>query len=404
MFLASKLVLAMRVCIIYTGGTIGCIGNPLAPMSKTDFQQAFLTFISPLIKSKHTDIEIAFSGFANVLDSTNIQPSDWCLIASEILNQYSNYDAFIVLHGTDTMAWTASALSFLLTGLNQQGQVIAVLDKPVIVTGSQLPLLFQSSSTSLFSIYDNTDALNNMHGAIDAAYTNIKEVGVYFHQQLLRGNRSLKTNTHDFDAFSSPNYSALGRHDLSFEPNHQAIRHVANPSETALSLPENIAALKKQLAHISRCIDENIVINLAAYPTFYSQKSNVLAHLVSSSLSIPYVKGIILQSYGAGSFPSGSTKNANDGLMYQALKTASERGIVIVNCTQVVSGVVNANSYASGSWLAEVGALDAKDMSPIAALTKLTFLLALNQGLDCQWSAAFIGQLMLTDLVGEIAQ
>jgi L-asparaginase len=371
-------------------------------MSRDDFQQAFATLISPLIKSKHTDIDIVFSHFANVLDSTDIQPSDWCLIASEIVNDYSDYDAFIVLHGTDTMAWTASALSFLLTGLNQQGQVIAVLDKPVIVTGSQLPLLFQSSSTSLFCIYDNTDALNNMCGAIDAVYKGIKEVGVYFHQQLLRGNRSLKTNTHDFDAFSSPNYSALGRHDLSFEPNHQAIRHVANHSEIALSLPENIAALKKQLAHISRCIDENIVINLAAYPTFYSQKSNVLAHLVSSSLSIPYVKGIILQSYGAGSFPSGSMKNANDGLMYQALKTASQQDVVMINCTQVISGMVNANSYEAGSWLTQVNVVDAKDMSPIAALTKLTFLLALNQGLNFQWSAPFISQLMVIDLVGEI--
>jgi L-asparaginase len=119
-------------------------------------------------------------------------------------------------------------------------------------------------------------------------------------------------------------------------------------------------------------------------------------------MSIPHVKGIILQSYGAGSFPSGSAKNAKDGLMYQALKAASEQGIVIVNCTQVITGLVNANSYEAGSWLSDVNAVDAKDMSPIAALTKLTFLLAVNQGLNYQWLPKFIGALMLTDLAGEI--
>ncbi len=399
----------MRVCIIYTGGTIGCVGNPLAPMSRDDFQQAFATLISPLIKSKHTDIDIVFSHFANVLDSTNIQPSDWCLIASEIVNDYSDYDAFIVLHGTDTMAWTASALSFLLTGLNQHGQVIAALDKPVIVTGSQLPLftqpLFtQPSSTSPLSLYDNADALNNIYGAIDAAYAGVKEVGVYFHHHLFRGNRSLKTNTHAFDAFSSPNYAFLGQHDLSFSMNSASSHLVANRHDVALSQSQNLATLKSQLVKISQCIDENIVINIAAYPVFYSQQSNILAHFLSSAMSIPHVKGIILQSYGAGSFPSGSAKNAKDGLMYQALKTASEQGIVIVNCTQVITGLVNANSYEAGSWLSDVNAVDAKDMSPIAALTKLTVLLAVNQGRNYQWSPTFIGELMLTDLVGEITQ
>ena len=394
----------MRVCIIYTGGTIGCVGNPLAPMSRDDFQQAFATLISPLIKSKHTDIDIVFSHFANVLDSTNIQPSDWCLIASEIVNDYSDYDAFIVLHGTDTMAWTASALSFLLTGLNQHGQVIVALDKPVIVTGSQLPLFTQHSSTSPLSFYENTDALNNIYGAIDAAYAGVKEVGVYFHHHLFRGNRSLKTNTHAFDAFSSPNYAFLGQHDLSFSMNSASSHLVANRHDVALSQSQNLATLKNQLAQISQCIDENIVINIAAYPMFYSQQSNILAHVVSSAVSIPNVKGIILQSYGAGSFPSGSAKNAKDGLMYQALKAASEQGLVIVNCTQVITGLVNANSYEAGSWLSDVNAVDAKDMSPIAALTKLTFLLAVNQGLNYQWLPKFIGELMLTDLVGEITQ
>jgi L-asparaginase len=178
--------------------------------------------------------------------------------------------------------------------------------------------------------------------------------------------------------------------------------HSASHSETTLSHPKNLATLKHQLAQIIRCIDENIVVNLAAYPAYYSQSSNVLAHFVNSALSIPHVRGIILQSYGAGSFPSGNVDNAREGLMYQALKAASQQDVVIINCTQVMSGVVNANSYEAGSWLTEVNAVDAKDMSPIAALTKLTFLLSLNQGIHFQWPAAFISQLMLTDLVGEI--
>lgn len=392
----------MKLCVIYTGGTIGCVGNPLAPMWSDAFHQAFHSLITPLIQTKHAEISISFSNFALTLDSTNIQPSDWCLIANEIVDRYVAYDAFIILHGTDTMAWTASALSFLLTALNQQGQVIAALDKPVIVTGSQWPLFAQQSPTSPLSIYENTDALNNVVGAIDAAYTRIKEVGVYFHHQLFRGNRSLKTNTHAFGAFSSPNYPPLGQHDKTFEPNHLVIRHAANHSVTALSCPENITILNSQLAQIKQCIDENIVINIAAYPVHYSQQSNILAHFVNSAMSIPHVKGIVLQSYGAGSFPSGSTKNAKDGLMYQALKAVSEQGIVVVNCTQVITGLVNANSYEAGSWLTEVNAVDAKDMSPIAALTKLTFLLAVNQCCHYQWSPKFIGELMLADLAGEI--
>ena len=107
----------MKLCIIYTGGTIGCIGKPLAPMPPVAFQQAFDRLIAPIIQTKYPNCQAVFGEVENVLDSTNIQPSDWCAIASVIIDNYLNYDAFLVLHGTDTLAWTASALSFLLTGL-----------------------------------------------------------------------------------------------------------------------------------------------------------------------------------------------------------------------------------------------------------------------------------------------
>ena len=148
------------------------------------------------------------------------------------------------------------------------------------------------SSTSSLSLYNKTDALNNIYGAIDAAYAGIKEVGVYFHHHLFRGNRSLKTNTHAFDAFSSPNYAFLGQHDLSFSMNSASSHLVANRHDVALSQPENLAALKNQLVKISQCIDENIVINIAAYPMFYSQQSNILAHTLAVQCRYPMSKAL----------------------------------------------------------------------------------------------------------------
>ncbi len=391
----------MKVCIIYTGGTIGCIGKPLAPMSTIAFQQAFDRLITPIIQTTYPTCQAAFCDFGKVLDSTNIQPSDWCAIARVIISNYLNYDAFLLLHGTDTLAWTASALSFLLTGLNEQGQAVTRLDKPVILTGSQLPLFSQNDAGTL-SLNCHSDALNNMCGAIAAIDANVQEVGVYFHHQLLRGNRCIKTNASAFDAFSSPNYPALAQHEMSFKVNHSALLGAAKKSGVELSHQQSLTRVKTQLAQISACINQHIVLSFPAFPACYGGQSNVLAQLFNSALAIPHVVGVVLESYGAGNFPAGDASVANQGGMYQALKSAQQRGVVIINCTQVLTGVANANSYAAGSWMAEVGIVDAHDMLASAALTKLSYLSAVNQGAGFGWSTEFIAYLMTMDLVGEI--
>ncbi len=391
----------MKVCIIYTGGTIGCVGKPLAPMSAIAFQQAFERVITPIIQTKYPFCQSVFCDFEKILDSTNIQPSDWCAIARVIVNNYLNYDAFLVLHGTDTLAWTASALSFLLTALNEQGQAITRLDKPVILTGSQLPLFNQNDSGEL-SLYCHTDALNNISGAIAAIHANIQEVGVYFYHQLLRGNRCIKTNASRFDAFSSPNYPFLAQHEMSLKVNHSALQGAAKKSGGELSHQQSLTRLKAQLAQICDCINQNIVISFQAFPVYYGGQTNVLAQLLNNALAMPHVVGVVLESYGAGNFPAGDAIAANEGLMYQALKTAQQQGVVLINCTQVLTGIANANSYAAGSWLTEVGVVDAHDMSAIAALTKLSYLSALNYGAGFGWSRDFIAYLMAIDLVGEI--
>ena len=392
----------MKLCIIYTGGTIGCIGKPLAPMPPIAFQQAFDRLIAPIIQTKYPNCQAVFGEVENVLDSTNIQPSDWCAIASVIIDNYLNYDAFLVLHGTDTLAWTASALSFLLTGLNEQGQAITHLDKPVILTGSQLPL-FSQNDLGEFSLHYHTDALNNICGAIAAINAKIQEVGVYFHHQLLRGNRCLKTNACTFDAFSSPNYPALAQHEMSLKVNYSVLLGASKKSGGELSHQASLTRVKTQLAQISACINQNIVISFLAFPAYYGGQTNVLAQLFNSALNIPHVVGVVLESYGAGNFPAGNTMAANEGLMYQALKAAQQQGVVVINCTQVLTAVANANSYASGSWLTDVGVVDAHDLSAIAALTKLSYLSAVNQGAGFGWSSEFIAYLMTMDIVGEIS-
>src|SRR5262245_2191341 len=189
----------MKIFIIYTGGTIGSVGNPLSPMSGPNFISAFQAIVEPIVTSQIAGIALAYSYFDPTLDSTNMQPSNWVQMAQRVLDNYPSYDGFVILHGTDTLAWTSSALSFMLPGLT----------KPVIVTGAQLPLFYQESPGSYLLNYD-TDALRNVLGAIMFATMGVNEACVFFEDQLLRGNRVIKSNANQFIAFTSPNYPALG--------------------------------------------------------------------------------------------------------------------------------------------------------------------------------------------------
>ncbi len=389
----------MKLAILYSGGTLGCVGNPLAPLAGRDFRQAFTTHIEPILKNSHKDSVFAFLDFypeddKRTLDSTDLIADDWCQLADRILQNYENHDGFIILHGTDSMEWSASALSFLLTGLDQQGEVDARLDKPVIFTGSQLPL-FQQQPDKTLTLGYNTDALQNICGAINAAHAGINEVGLFFGDFLLRGNRSIKTDAEGFNAFSSPNYPELAHQGIEFS----ATAHIHSKNSDRVQSPSHPIIRKeliKRLEHIREQINNLKIIPFPAYPSCGSTLAMMLEACINQG-----VDGLILESYGSGNFPSGNSQTPTKGAIYQALKKARQQGAVIVDCTQVLKGSVNLEDYAAGSWLAdkEIGAIGSKDMTPTASYCKLIYLQSLKSYHN--WSQKTIEQLMQKNLSGE---
>ena len=371
----------MKIYLLYTGGTIGCVGNPLDPLPGPAFVSAFKSNVEGIITSQMPGTTITYDYFQPTLDSTNMQPSDWVLIAQKILANYAQNDAFLVLHGTDTMAWTASALSFLLPGLT----------KPVFVTGSQLPIFYQQGAST--SLLFNTDALRNVLGAIGFMQFGVPEVGLYFADNLYRGNRVVKSNASQFTAFSSPNYPALGTFGVLPVLNDSLIL----PTPSANALDNNIPQVLANLSKIAGNIDSRSVIPFLLFPAFYDQKSGtslitaMLNLLVDGNIAL---KGIVFEAYGEGNIPDFSQ-------MQDLLKELNSRTdpIIMVDCTQVYSGDVNYNAYATGAWLKGAGVISGYDISPIAALTKLIVQLAQNPAA----SQDTIKNTMGTSLAGEMA-
>jgi L-asparaginase len=395
----------MKILIVYTGGTIGCVGTPLSPMSGPDFERAFTRNVTPIVQREYLDCSFDFYAFNPTLDSTNMQPADWCSIAVQILQSYTAYDAFIVLHGTDSMAWTASALSFLLRGLGPSATPLATLTKPVIVTGAQLPLFNKQGDQPAddYSLLFNTDALQNVCGAVATAYAGIAEVGVYFYNTLMRGNRSVKTNCSQFYAFSSPNYPALAEYGVTFT---QAVRNLLPPpASPELALDDQWRTVLEQAVRIAESISSVGVIAFPAFPAWAVSSTSPNTALIASALRAALdqgVSGLILESYGEGNFPSGNPATPQQGAIYQVLRDAHAAGVVIVDCTEVTSGTVNATAYAAGSWLSECGVIGASDMTSIASLAKLIWLQAVNRACGYGWSQVKIENLMQTNIAGEI--
>jgi L-asparaginase len=398
----------LKIAVINTGGTISCVGNPLAPMTSAEFKAACQIHLDPIIHQKFPGLtlnyvtDLAFPESASgMLDSTNLQPSDWCLIARYILEHYTEADGWVILHGTDTLDFSGTALPMLLSRFDADGNVLVQLSKSVILTGSQVPLFHAANPGEISGITFHTDAFENVCGAVAVARLGIPAVSVFFDNQLMRGSRVVKDNTSQFRAFASPNFPVLGQYGitLSISPEYMP----SGPASESVSLDDAKAraATLNQLEAIAGAINNRPVTRLGAFPSHYdpAQATAVLGNLIRANVE-QGIGGLVLESYGAGNFPSGNANTSEAGAIYQALDAANKAGVVIVDNTQVAHGAVDYNAYAAGAWFPTIGALNPVDMTPMASLAKLTILLAAQESNG--WSLDDIKFLMQTPLVGEM--
>lgn len=309
-----------RVYVAYTGGTIGMAPTAGGYAPEPGLLQR-LTQRFPEFQSRQAP-DFVIREYNALKDSANISPDDWNIIAEDIAENYDDFDGFVILHGTDTMAYTASALSFILEGLI----------KPVVLTGSQIPLCEARN-----------DARNNlMTSLIIAGSRQVPEVCLYFNGVLLRGNRSVKVHADGFDAFASPNYPALGDIGIDIEIHQHRIRQ---PTGEAFRLRRSSTD------------------SVAAVRIFPGITGDVIRNL-----SQPPLRGLVLECYGVGNAPCRGT-----GFL-DAVRDASDRGVVIVDVTQCIRGSVNLAGYQAGSALAAAGVISGHDMTVEAALGKLLYL------------------------------
>jgi len=314
-----------KVLLIYTGGTIGMQKDPnTGSLIPFDFSK----IIEHIPELTLIDKQIDSVSFAHLLDSSNMSPKEWIKLAGIIEENYEDYDGFVILHGSDTMAYTASALSFMLENLA----------KPVVLTGSQLP------------IGDlRTDAKENIITSIEIAgsYENgkpvVPEVCIYFEFKLLRGNRTVKANAEHFNAFESPNYAPLAQSGV----NLKFFKH------RILPVPSGIFSVFKELS--------NDIMVLRMHPGIDKRQLEYI-------INMPNLKAIILETYGTG-----------NALSYdwfiKSLQEAIDNNIYIINITQCQAGSISPEKYETGKKLVDIGVLNGKDMTTEAAMSKIMYLL-----------------------------
>lgn len=332
-----------RVLVLHTGGTIGMVDTPdgNAPAAA-----ALAPYLDGIIAGSAGELPpIDFVELDPLIDSSNATPDTWCTIAGLLYAKRDDYAGFVVLHGTDTMAYTSSALSFLLPSFG----------KPVVVTGSQIPIARARS-----------DGRQNLVGALQvAARSDVPEVSLLFGKLLLRGNRATKVDATGLDAFASPRCAPLAEVGVDIVVNHAIVRR-----------PEGEPGL-----------NEGRLAAVAAVRLFPGFSPSILANVCRSPL-----QGLIIEAYGAGNGPS------DDREFLAAVESATSQGIVVVVVTQCVRGSVQPGAYATGSALMRAGAVPGFDMTCEAALTKLAVLL--GQGAH----ASTVSDMMQRDLAGELTR
>jgi 60kDa lysophospholipase len=303
----------------------------------------------PTAYSKH--VRYCILEFHPLLDSSSISSAGWTEIAQTVKENYHLFDGFVILHGTDSLAYTASALSFMMSDLG----------KPVVLTGSQ---------ASIFAL--QSDAVDNLLGSLIIAGTFVvPEVCLFFHHTLFRGNRTTKVSAAAFEAFASPNMTPLAKvTSLGVEVNWSIVRR-----------PTRIAEFQ-----ITKHLETAHVACFRVFPGIWPE-------MLDSVLKVPGLKGLILETFGMGNAPGGV-----DGSMTKVIRQAVERDIVVVNVSQCTSGIVSP-VYAPGTELGRAGVVFGGDLTSEAALTKLSYLLALPN-----LSYADITRRMATSLRGEMTE
>lgn len=319
------------ILLIYTGGTFGMVYDEEGALAPFNF-----SLVLEKIPELHKlDLKLTVISFPDPVDSSNINVEQWRDMATIIRDNYHQFDGFVILHGTDTMAYSASAISFMLKGVN----------KPIIFTGAQIPIGATRS-----------DARENLITALEIAskrngdHAMVTEVCLYFNYYLLKGNRAQKIRSSNFAAFESENYPYL--------------------AESGVEIVYNESYLKKykdESLKYSEKLDANVII-LKIFP-------NISYNVVKGMLSIPGLKGVILESYGSGN-------TMKDDWFIKLLKEAIDRDIIILNVSQCIGGSVIQGRYETSKMLTEIGVISGSDITTEAAVAKMMHLLGNEKSIE----------------------
>jgi L-asparaginase len=343
---AAKNDIEASILIIYTGGTLGMAYNHSGDLIPFNFGQ----ILEKIPNLTSMNVTITVISFPEPIDSSNVNMQHWVDMAYIIYENYDTYDGFVVLHGTDTMAYSASMLSYMLKGLN----------KPVIFTGAQLPISAMRS-----------DARENLMTSLEIATAKVNgnpivpEVCIFFNHMLLRGNRGKKVQSVHFDAFESENYPPLAESGIVIDYNLPVIK----PFEEG------------QLRYLNK-LDNNVMI-LKLFP-------GITSRILDSSFQIDGLKGVVLETYGSGNSPS-------EDWFINSLEKAIKKGVIILNVSQCNGGRVIQGRYQTSKDLKRIGVLSGGDITTEAAITKMMFLLG-NEN-----DEKTIRKKLVTPLAGEMS-